>query len=80
MSIRIFLLMTPFILPWWVVLILISAAMFYYQTYYEICIIGLLFDVLYYSNNTFLGLYGFSIASIILFGIVFQIKKRLLLY
>ncbi|MEY4440616.1 MAG: hypothetical protein RLY49_242 [Candidatus Parcubacteria bacterium] len=78
--IRILILLSPFFLPWWLVIIFTLAALFYFETYYEIFLIGLFFDVLYHSANTKFGLYGFILIACILFVLVKQIKKRLILY
>ncbi len=79
-GIRIIALLSPFIFPWWVALICACAALFYFETFYEIIILGLFFDVLYHSNNTLFGLYGFTLISCVLFVVVAQIKKRLIVY
>lgn len=78
--IRICIVISPFFFPWWISLILGLSALFYYEKYYEIIALGLIWDILYYSQTTIFGLYGFSILSIGLFLIVKQIKKRLILY
>lgn len=77
---RIFILISPFIFPWWVPLILACAALFYFQSYYEIIFIGLIFDIVYHSASTVFGLYGFTLISCALFVLVKQIKQRLILY
>lgn len=77
---RILILVTPFFLPWWVVLVLTLAALFFYETYYEIVALGLICDVLYASSHTFFGLYGLTLVSALLLVAVGQIKKRLIMY
>ncbi len=77
---RILILTTPFFLPWWVVLVLALAALFFFETYYEIVVLGLICDVLYASSHTFFGLYGLTLISGLLLIIVGQIKKRLIMY
>ena len=77
---RILVLLSPFFLPWWLAVIFILAALFYFDTYYEILILGFFFDVLYHSANTMFGLYGFILISCLLFICVKQFKKRLVLY
>lgn len=78
--IRICILVSPFLFPWWVPLVFGLAALFSYENYYEIIILGLLSDILYNSNNSFFGLYGFTLISCLLFVIVAQIKQRLIVY
>jgi hypothetical protein len=78
--IRILILLAPFFLPWWISLIAVLAAVFYFDSYYEIILIGFMYDVLYHSANTMFGLYGFTLISCVLFVLVKQIKKRLILY
>jgi hypothetical protein len=77
---RILSLASPFIFPWWISLILVCAALFYFKTFYEIILIGLFFDVLYHSTNTGFGLYGFTLISCVIFVFVAQIKQRLIVY
>lgn len=78
--IRIGILLSVFMLPWWFVLILVCAGLFYFENFYEILFIGLFFDILYHSAHTVFGLYGFTLIACILFLIVKQIKKRLIVY
>lgn len=78
--IRIALLLGVFVLPWWVVVICASAALFYFENFYEIILIGLCFDILYHSAHTSFGLYGFILIACVLFLLVKQIKKRLIVY
>lgn len=78
--IRILILFSPFLFPWWASLILVLAASFYFDVYYEIILIGLIFDILYHSTNTMFGLYGFTLISCLLFIVIKQIKQRLILY
>ena len=77
---RIFVLVSPFFLPWWAVLVLALAALFFYEPYYDILALGLICDVLYSSTHSFFGLYGFTLISGVLLIIVGQIKKRLIMY
>lgn len=78
--IRIFILLSPFFLPWWVVLIAVLSALFLYDSYYEIIVIGLVCDILYHSKNTMFGLYGFTLIACLLYVIIKQIKQRLIVY
>jgi hypothetical protein len=78
--IRILILLSVFISPWWVAVILACAGVFYFDRFYEIILIGLFFDILYHSTNTAFGLYGFTIIACVLFVTVKQIKQRLIVY
>ena len=78
--IRICILLSPFIFPWWVILIFGLSALFLYDTYYEIIWIGLVCDILYHSENTIVGLYGFTMFACFLFIVIKQIKQRLIVY
>lgn len=77
---RIALVLSPFFLPWWLVLILALAALFFYDNFYEIICIGLVCDVLYATSTTFLGLYGLTILACLFLMAVKQLKKRLIMY
>ncbi len=77
---RILIVVSPFLIPWWAVLILALAALFMFDTYYEIMLLGLICDVLYSSSHSSFGLYGFTLVSGLLLVAVGQIKKRLIMY
>lgn len=78
--IRLLLVLAPFFLPWWLMLIFVLAAVFLYDRYYEIILIGFMCDILYHSEVTYIGLYGFTLLACILFILVKQIKQKLILY
>ena len=67
-------------MPWWAVLVLVLAALFLFDSYYEIILIGLICDILYVSAHSFFGLYGLTLVSILLLVVVGQIRKRLIMY
>jgi hypothetical protein len=77
---RILIVVSPFLVPWWVVLILAIAALFLFDSYYEIVLIGIFCDVLYSSSHSFFGLYGLTLMSCALFVVIGQVKKRLIMY
>ena len=77
---RIAILVSPFFVPWWIVLLLALAAVFWFETYYEIVLLGMICDVLYASSHSLFGLYGFTLISGLIFMLVRQIKKRLIMY
>jgi hypothetical protein len=70
----------PFLVPWWLVLIVALSALFLFEDYYEIILLGLICDVLYASSHSVFGLYGFTLISAVLLVLVGQIKKRLIMY
>ena len=78
--IRILIVVSPFFLPWWIVFILALAALFYFDSFYEIVALGLICDVLYASSHSLVGLYGFTLISGLILILVRQIKKRLIMY
>ena len=76
---RIVVLVLPFFVPWWLVLIAALSALFFFDSYYEIILLGLICDVLYASSHSFFGLYGLTLVSAVLFVLVGQIKKKLIM-
>ena len=80
LTIRVLIVLSVFVLPWWVPVILACAGLFYFDRFYEIILIGLFFDILYHSANTPFGLYGFTLIACTLFVCVKQIKQRLIVY
>lgn len=77
---RILIVASPFFVPWWAVLVLVLAALFLHDSYYEIIFIGLICDVLYVSEHSDFGLYGLTLLSILLLVVIGQIRKRLIMY
>ncbi len=78
--IRIFIFISPFFLPWWISFIFAIAAVFYFNGYYDIVGIGFICDILYHTETTKIGLYGFTLFACIIFVLIKQIKKRLMVY
>lgn len=52
------LILTPFFLPWWVVVLICLALSFYIPNLYEVIVVGLFLDMIYGEN---LYLFGLSI-------------------
>ena len=78
--IRALIIISPFFVPWWIVLIAVFAALFFYDSYYESIVIAYVCDILYHTDNSFLGLYGLTLATCLIFVLVKQIKQRLIVY
>lgn len=79
-SIRIILLCLPFIVPWWLVVILSLAALFFFNFYWEVVIIGIMLDTIYTTSLGVLGLYFFTITSLVCLFVTYHIKQRLIVY
>lgn len=78
--IRIILLCLPFFAPWWLVVIFSLAALFFYDFYWEVIIIGIILDTIYTTSLGVLGLYFFTIASLVCLFVTYHIKQRLIVY
>lgn len=68
-----------FYAPWWATLGLAMVAAFYFKKYYELMVLGALFDVLYGAKGGFTvgyGALGF-IAAFSLFLLIERAKKEL---
>lgn len=68
-----------FLFPAWIFIILSLIGVFYFHRYYEILFVGLMVDSLYNSHILFSGFF-YTITSILIFLISFEIKKRLKFY
>ncbi|MSR73039.1 hypothetical protein EXS61_00300 [Candidatus Parcubacteria bacterium] len=68
-----------FLFPAWIFIILSLIGVFYFHRYYEILLVGLMVDSLYNSHILFSGFF-YTITSILIFLISFEIKKRLKFY
>lgn len=67
---------------WWLTWCLAIVLLFYFPSYYEIILWGVIYDALYgiispeFSNIKYI----FTISSIILFAIAFLLRKKLIIY
>lgn len=76
----VFLISAVYWLPWWVILILGLASLFYFNNYIEIVVIAILFDVLY-GSYYFTGYpYLLTFISIILLFSIIKFKSNLTAY
>jgi len=69
-------------MPWWVTAILATVTLYYFRSYNEIILFGLVMDI-YYSHlspDFHLLDYRFTLFSLILLISSFYIKKRLKYY
>lgn len=68
-----------FIAPWWVGFIFSVIGIFYFNSYYEAIVLGILFDILYgVLGNFFLGygIFGFTL-MILIFLFMKKLKQEL---
>lgn len=67
---------------WWLTLCLSILLLFYFKTYYEILLFGIIYDSIYgLSLPEFWNIrYIFTLTSVVLFIISLMIKKRLIIY
>lgn len=75
----VFLFVILFSLPWWAVLLCAAGGAFFFATYYEMIVLGVLFDILYGTNGGFAAGYGMLglAATFVLFLIIERTKKEL---
>lgn len=78
--IRFVLLLSPFLVPWWFVGILSLAALFFFNFYWEIVLIGIILDIIYATSFSYFGMYIFTIGSLLSFWAISHIKQRLIVY
>lgn len=74
-----FLICAIFYLPWWLVAVIAVFGIFYFHSYYEVLVAGILLDILYsVSGNEFsvFSVLGF-LTAIILFVAIERIKCEL---
>lgn len=65
--------------PWWLALIAILLGAFYFKNYYEMIVLGIVFDLLYGARGGFLVGYGIMgvVGAFALFVGVEKLKKEL---
>lgn len=73
------LILVLFYAPWWATLVLAVIATFYFSSYYEVMVLGALFDILYGSAKS--SVFGYSvfgfIVSVALFLLILRLKREL---
>ncbi len=75
-----FLIISAFILPWWIPVIFSLIGIFYFDNLYEIIFVGLIIDTLYGSNLSLIGLdIVFTISLTLALYILTNVKKSLLI-
>ncbi len=75
-----FLIISAFILPWWIPVIFSLIGIFYFDNLYEVIFVGLIIDVLYGSNLSLAGLdIVFTISLTIALYILTNVKRSLLI-
>ena len=65
--------------PWWMALTGIALGSFYFKNYYEMIVLGIVFDLLYGTRGGVMAGYGIMgvIGAFVLFVIIEKIKKEL---
>ncbi len=64
-----------FFAPWWFTLTLGIIATFYFSSYYEIIVLGTLFDILY--GVTVSATFGYNVLGFLVTTIVFLLIERI---
>jgi len=74
----IFLILLPFVSPWWFPFILSIFGLFYFKNLYEVIIVGLIIDLLYGPKYEFLGFnLLFTVISLLCFYIIGKFKEQI---
>lgn len=65
--------------PWWMALAGIAIGAFYFKNYYEMIVLGVVFDLLYGTRGGVMAGYGIMgvVGAFVLFVIIEKIKKEL---
>lgn len=75
-----FLIISAFILPWWIPVIFSLIGIFYFDNLYEIIFVGLIIDTLYGANLSLAGLdIVFTISLTVALYVLTNVKKSLLI-
>ena len=75
-----FLIISAFILPWWIPVIFSLIGIFYFDNLYEIIFVGLIIDTLYGANLSLVGLdIVFTISLTLALYVLTNVKKSLLI-
>lgn len=69
------------VLPWWLVLLFLVSALFYFPHFYEAVCVGVLLDSVYATaaNSTMIP-YLITTSTVVMILIVSQIRSRLIMY
>lgn len=72
---------TVFLFPWWTVVLLLVAALFYFPRFYEAIGIGLLLDSVYATHAIASSFpYLITLGAIVLVILIQYIRARLIMY
>lgn len=75
-----FLIISAFILPWWIPVIFSLIGIFYFDNLYEIIFVGLIIDTLYGANLSLVGLdIVFTTSLTVALYVLTNVKKSLLI-
>jgi len=70
-----------FVLPWWVTALFLCVLLFVFETYVEIIMFALIFDIVYGVSGIFpFSKYIFTISSVGLYLLVIFLKDRIIIY
>jgi hypothetical protein len=76
----IFLIISAFIFPWWISIILACIGMFKFKNLYEVIVVGIIIDSMYGLNLSIFGFeFVFSLILIISFYLISILKDRVLM-
>lgn len=74
----IFLIILPFVAPWWLAFLMAILGLFYFDNLYEVIFAGLFIDVLYGVKYEFFGFsLIFTLAMTVLFYIISRFKTQI---
>lgn len=75
------LLVTLFVTPWWVTLLLVLAGLIYFPFYIEVLFVGLFFDALYGAPMFVPWLpYAATMLAVVFLICAQQVRERLIMY
>lgn len=67
--------------PWWVCLIFVIPAIFYFKNFYESVLLGILMDSIYGSAFIFDNFpYAFTLAFLVATFLISKIREKLIMY
>ncbi len=72
---------SAYLLPWWFVVVLTCAALFYFRNFYEAVGIGFLLDALYGTGSVFGGWpYMLTLIAVVLLVLATKLRERMIMY
>lgn len=78
---NILLLILAFLVPWWITVLCTLAALFYFKSFYEAVLVGLILDALYGSYVLFPAFpYALTLVALAFVLVVSKIRERMIMY